>query len=89
MIGLLMGLLRFLFGVGIGALLGGLIAMLLAPQSGEEFQQKLRDRVEAGKQARDRMEEETRRELEEKFRQMVDDDAALRQPPEGASPSNT
>ena len=40
------GLLGLLAGIGVGVLLGGIVALLLAPQSGVQTRAQLRDSVE-------------------------------------------
>jgi len=41
------GLVSLLIGIGIGAILGAATALLLAPQSGAETRQRLRDRADS------------------------------------------
>jgi gas vesicle protein len=41
----MMRILRFLIGVGAGALVGATVAILLAPESGQDLRGELRDRV--------------------------------------------
>jgi gas vesicle protein len=76
--GFLKGLLKFILGVSIGAAIGIGIAMLFAPQSGEDLKAKINQRIEDGKRARDEAEAATRVAMEEEFRRMVNDETALR-----------
>jgi gas vesicle protein len=79
--GFLIKLLKFALGLAVGAALGALIAILLAPQSGEEFKLKINQRIEEGKLARAEAEAATRVAMEQEFRRMVDDESALRSAP--------
>jgi gas vesicle protein len=52
------GLISLLTGIGVGVVLGGVVALLLAPQSGSQTRTQLRDSVdEALTRLRDSMEE--------------------------------
>ncbi len=42
-----MGLIRFLSGLIVGALIGGAAGLLLTPQSGEDFQRQVQKRIES------------------------------------------
>jgi gas vesicle protein len=79
--GFLTGLFKFALGGVVGAAVGAGVAMLLAPQSGEELKAKIDQRIEAGKQARDEAEAATRAAMEQEFRRMVNDENALRAAP--------
>lgn len=73
-----MGFLRFLVGLIVGALVGAVLALLLTPQSGEEFQRLLRERAEEIVEEGRRAAAERRAELEAQFAQ------AKRPPQKGA-----
>ncbi|MGQ9491829.1 MAG: YtxH domain-containing protein [Anaerolineae bacterium] len=64
-----MGFLRFLAGLILGALVGAALALLLTPQSGEEFQRFLRQRAEEIVEEGRRAAAERRAELEAQFAQ--------------------
>lgn len=64
-----MGFLRFLVGLIVGALVGAALALLLTPQSGEEFQRLLRERAEEIVEEGRRAAAERRAELEAQFAQ--------------------
>jgi gas vesicle protein len=74
---LLGSLLNFLLGALIGALVGALITGLLAPQSGEEFKVRVRERIDEGRAERARVEAETAAAMTERFRQKVKNPSAL------------
>jgi gas vesicle protein len=73
-----MGVLRFLSGVIVGALVGAVTTLLLTPQSGEEFQQRMREQAEQIVEEGRRAAAERRAELEAQFAQ------AKRTPPRAA-----
>jgi gas vesicle protein len=85
--GFFVGLAKFVAGGAIGAVIGAGVATILAPQSGDELQEKIRIRIEEGKAARAEAEERARRELEEEFRQKVGDPTAFRSTPGSGSSS--
>lgn len=64
-----MGLLRFLNGLIVGALVGGAAALLLAPRSGEDFQRLMRERAGLIMEEGRRAAAERRAELEAQFAQ--------------------
>jgi len=64
-----MGLLRFLNGVIVGAVVGGVVTLLLTPQSGEEFQRLTKERAEQIIEEGRRAAAERRAELEAQFAQ--------------------
>jgi gas vesicle protein len=76
---LLGSLFNFLLGALVGALIGALITALLAPQSGQEFKVRVRERIDEGRAARDRAEAETAAELTERFRRKVNNPNALKE----------
>jgi gas vesicle protein len=76
--GFLTGLFKFVLGGALGAAVGAGVASLLAPQSGEELQNKIQQRIAAAKLARDEVERATEEELKREFRRMVDDNSAFR-----------
>lgn len=83
--GLLTGLFKFALGGALGVAVGAGVAMLLAPQSGEELKAKIDKRIEDGKQARSEAEAATRSAMEQEFRRMVNDENALRSSPTNGS----
>jgi gas vesicle protein len=83
--GLITGLLKFAAGGAVGAVIGAGVAAMFAPQSGEELQATIRERIEAGKRAQAEAEIETRRALEAEFRRKVNDETAFR----GTTPNGT
>lgn len=64
-----MGVIRFLSGAIVGALVGAVIALLLTPQSGEDFQRQMRERAEQIMEEGRRAAAERRAELEAQFAQ--------------------
>ncbi len=64
-----MGAIRFLSGLIIGALVGGATVLLLTPQSGEDFQRLVQERVESVMEESRRAAAERRAELEAQFDQ--------------------
>lgn len=64
-----MGILRFLSGLIVGALVGVVTALLLTPQSGEDFQRQVRERAEQIIEEGRRAAAERRAELEAQFAQ--------------------
>lgn len=70
-------LLFFLFGAVVGALIGALIATMLTPQSGEELKLHIRERIDQGRQAREKAEAEELEKLKQHFRGKVGDPDAL------------
>jgi gas vesicle protein len=87
--GFLIKLLKFALGLAVGAALGALVAILLTPQSGEEFKLKINQRIEEGKQARAEAEAATRVAMEQEFRRMVNDENALRSAPTNGTGART
>lgn len=73
-----MGVIRFLSGVIVGALVGAVTALLFTPQSGEDFQRVMRERAEQIAEEGRRAAAERRAELEAQFAQ------AKRTPPKAA-----
>lgn len=67
----LSSLANFAGGALLGAAAGAVTAALLAPQSGEQLQHLIKERVDEGKQARTTAEQETEERLWQKFRQDV------------------
>lgn len=57
----------FLVGAAIGALVGGSIALLLAPSSGNELRQQIRDRAQYVQDEVKRAADERRAELEQQL----------------------
>jgi gas vesicle protein len=76
---LLGSLLNFFLGALVGALVGALIAGLLTPQSGDEFKLRVRERIDEGRAARARAENETAAAMTERFRQKVQNPNALKE----------
>lgn len=76
--GFLRGLLSFGAGSVVGALIGATAASLLAPQNGEELQQKIVERREESSAAKARAEVETAAQMRQLFRAKVQDPNALR-----------
>lgn len=74
---LLGSLLFFVFGAVVGALIGALIATMLTPQSGQELKVRIRERIDQGRQARDKAEAEEAEKLRQQFRRKVSDPDAL------------
>lgn len=64
-----MGLIRFLSGLIVGALIGGAAGLLLTPQSGEDFQRQVQKRIESVMEESRRAAAERRAELEAQFAQ--------------------
>lgn len=64
-----MGILRFLSGLIVGALIGAVTALLLTPQSGEDFQRQMRERAQQIMEEGRRAAAERRAELEAQFAQ--------------------
>ncbi len=87
--GFLTGVLKFAIGGAIGAAVGAGVAMLLAPQSGEELKAKINDRIEESKKARDEAEAATRSAMEQEFRRMVNDENAFRSTPSNGTGAQT
>lgn len=75
--GFLGRLAKFTGGGLLGVAIGATVAALLAPQSGEELQARVRERLDAAKVARAEAEEETKARLRAEFRQTVKDPNAL------------
>jgi gas vesicle protein len=59
----------FMGGFVIGAMIGAAVAVFMAPQSGEEFQKQIRERLDAVAQEGRRAAAERRAELEAQFAQ--------------------
>jgi gas vesicle protein len=59
----------FVGGFVIGAMIGAAVAVFMAPQSGEEFQKQIRERLDAVVQEGRRAAAERRAELEAQFAQ--------------------
>jgi gas vesicle protein len=59
----------FVGGFVIGAMIGAAVAVFMAPQSGEEFQKQIRERLDALAQEGRRAAAERRAELEAQFAQ--------------------
>ena len=59
----------FVGGFVIGAMIGAAVAVFIAPQSGEEFQKQIRERLDAVAQEGRRAAAERRAELEAQFAQ--------------------
>jgi gas vesicle protein len=59
----------FVGGFVIGAMIGAAVAVFMAPQSGEEFQKQIRERLDAVAQEGRRAAAERRAELEAQFAQ--------------------
>ncbi len=59
----------FVGGFVIGAMVGAAVAVFIAPQSGEEFQKQIRERLDAVAQEGRRVAAERRAELEAQFAQ--------------------
>ena len=59
----------FVGGFVIGAMVGAAVAVFIAPQSGEEFQKQIRERLDAVAQEGRRAAAERRAELEAQFAQ--------------------
>ena len=59
----------FVGGFVIGAMIGAAVAVFMAPQSGEEFQKQIRERLDAVAQEGRRVAAERRAELEAQFAQ--------------------
>ena len=74
---LLGSLLFFLFGALLGAILGALVTGILTPQSGEQLQGRIRERIDEGRAARDSAEAETAALLKQRFRNKTGDPDAL------------
>ena len=72
-------LLNFMLGAFIGAALGALIASLLTPHSGPEMKVHVRQRLDEGRAARDRVEAETAAAMRARFREKVRNPNALKQ----------
>jgi gas vesicle protein len=88
--GFLTGVFKFALGGLLGAAVGAGVAVLIAPQSGEELKAKINERIAAGKQARAEAEAATRAAMEQEFRRKVNDENAFRStPPNGTSASST
>ncbi len=62
-----MKFMRFLSGMVLGALVGGALGMLLAPESGSELQSSIRARIDAVVDEGHRAAAERRAELEAQF----------------------
>jgi gas vesicle protein len=63
-------LVGFLVGAAIGALVGGSIALLLAPWSGNELRQQIRDRAQYVQNEVKRAADERRAELEQQLAEL-------------------
>ena len=72
-------LLNFVLGALIGAALGALIASLLTPHSGPEMKVQVRQRIDEGRAARDRVEAETAAAMRARFREKVGNPNALKE----------
>jgi gas vesicle protein len=59
----------FVGGFVVGAMIGAAVAVFMAPQSGEEFQKQIRERLDAVAQEGRRAAAERRAELEAQFAQ--------------------
>lgn len=70
-------LIFFLFGAALGAIIGALLAMMLAPESGSQLKVRIRERIDAGRRERDRVEAETAEAMKRQFRSMIGDPDAL------------
>ena len=62
-------MISFVGGFVIGAMIGAAVAVFMAPQSGEEFQKQIRERLDAVAQEGRRAAAERRAELEAQFAQ--------------------
>ncbi len=60
----------FLLGAALGALVGGMAALLLAPSSGNELRQQIRDRAQYVQDEVKRAADERRAELENQLAEM-------------------
>jgi gas vesicle protein len=69
---------KFTVGGMTGAAVGGVAALLLAPDSGPEFQRKLRERIQTAKSAGLQAKADKEAELIRKFRTEVSDPVALK-----------
>jgi len=72
-------LLNFVIGALIGAAIGALIASLVTPHSGPEMKVQVRQRIDEGRAARDRVEAETAAAMKQRFREKVGNPNALTQ----------
>jgi gas vesicle protein len=70
---------KFTVGGLTGAALGATAALLLAPESGRDLQQKLRDRIRDAKYAGAQAKEAKENELIRKYRLEVNDSGALKE----------
>ena len=69
---------NFVLGALIGAAAGAIIASLLTPHSGPEMKLQVRQRLDEGRAARDRVEAETAAQMRQRFRDKVGNPNALR-----------
>jgi gas vesicle protein len=71
--------LKFTAGGITGAAVGALAGLMVAPESGHDFQQSLRDRLRRSKVAGAEARAATQNELIRKFRAKVNDESALKE----------
>jgi gas vesicle protein len=70
---------KFALGAAAGAGVGATAALLLAPESGQDLQRKLRERIRAARLAGEEAKAKKEAELIRKFRGEVSDPGALRE----------